>query len=346
MQRTALGLALVLLTLSGAAAQDGDSKKLKVVTTLSYLGEVARAVGGDEVEVEVLAPLNLDPHFIQATPARSLTVSKADVLLESGVQLELWSERVIDGARNQQIRPGFPGHAYCAVGIKPLQVPRVQSRASGDVHVGGNPHVWLDPLNLKQIAKNVETCLARVRPGASEAFAKNRKAFAEKIDEAYFGKELIRLLGARRLNLLQKRGRLRTFLAEQRYKGEPLEAKAGGWLKRAIALSGLKLISWHQVWTYFESSFGIPIVSTIEEKPGIPPSPGHLTRLEGTAKAAGVKLVVAAPFYPQSRVAAFAERIGGTAITLPTQPGETKSEGLFGLYDTIFDRLEAATKGE
>mgnify|MGYP003674474315 CR=1 FL=1 len=124
-----------------------------------------------------------------------------------------------------------------------------------------------------------------------------------------------------------------------------MSERAGGWLKRALALSGLKLISWHQVWTYFESSFGIAIVSTIEEKPGIPPSPGHLTRLEETAKAAGVKLVVSAPFYPQSRAEAFAERIGGSAIVLPTQPGEAKSEGLFGLYDSIFDRLEAATKG-
>lgn len=345
MLRTATALALLLLAAAGAEAED-DKKKLVVMTTLPYLAEVARAVGGDEVSVEALAPLNLDPHFIQATPARSLSLSKADVFLENGVQLELWSERVIDGARNQTIRAGFPGHAYCAVGIKPLQVPRVQSRASGDVHVGGNPHVWLDPLNLKQIAKNVETCLARVRPTASETFAKNRKAFAQRVDEAYFGKELLRLLGARRLNLLQKRGRLRTFLQEKSYKGKPLAEHAGGWLARAIALSGLKLISWHQVWVYFEASFGIPVVATIEEKPGIPPSPGHLTRLEGTAKAAGVKLVVAAPFYPQSRAAAFAEKISGRAIVLPTQPGEAGSKGLFGLYDTIFDRLEAAAKAE
>lgn len=340
-----LALALSLLTLSSAHGQDAKPK-LRVITTLSYLAEVAKAVGGDEVSVTALAPINLDPHFVQSTPARSLTLSKADVFLESGVQLELWSERVIDGARNQAIRPGFPGHAYCAVGVKPLQVPRVQTRASGDVHVGGNPHVWLDPLNLKRIAKNVEACLARVRPGSKDAFAKRRKAFEKKIDEAYYGKDLLRLLGARRLNLLQKRGRLHAFLSEQVYKGKPLKERAGGWLKRALALSKLKLISWHQVWTYFENSFGIQVVATIEEKPGIPPSPGHLTRLEGTAKAAGVQVVVSAPFYPRSRAASFAERVGAKAIVLPTQPGEGETKGLFGLYDEIFSRLEAAAKSE
>jgi zinc/manganese transport system substrate-binding protein len=335
--------ALALLFCVNTPAQAEDSKpKLVVVTTLRYLADVARAVGGDEVSVHALAPINQDPHFIQPTPARSLVLSKADVFLESGVQLEAWSERVIDGARNAKIRRGAPGHVFCAQGIKPLQVPSQQTRASGEVHAGGNPHVWLDPLNLKRIAKNIQACLAKVRPEARDHFAKNLKAFSAKIDLAFYGPELIRLLGARRLNLLQKRGRLRAFLAKQTYKGKALAERAGGWLKRAMALQGLKVFSWHQVWTYFESAFGIEVVSTIEEKPGIPPSPRHLTQLVATAKARGVRVVVSASFYPASRAAGVAERIGGQSTVLPTQPGEAKTKDVFALFDEIFTRLEAA----
>ncbi|MGE0711533.1 MAG: metal ABC transporter substrate-binding protein [Planctomycetota bacterium] len=340
--KSLLLLGALLALLSGAARADDQERKLVVVTTLPYLADVARAVGGDQVTVEALAPPGMDPHFIQATPARSLVLSKADVLLENGVQLEQWSERVIDGARNQRIRPGNPGHAYCANGIKPLQVPRQQTRAAGEVHAGGNPHVWLDPLNLKRVAKNVEECLAKVRPAATELFAKNRAAFEAELDERFYGEELLKLLGARRLNLLQKRGRLRAFLQEQQFQGKPLSERAGGWLKRALALRDLKLISYHQVWIYFQNGFDIEVVATLEEKPGIPPSPAHLAQLEAAAKARGVKAIVCAPFYPFSRAEGLAERVAAQPVVLPTQPGEEGTKDIFDLFDTIFTRLEQA----
>ena len=321
-----------------AAAQD----KARVVTTLAYLGEVARKVGGERVTVEVLAPPGQDPHFIVPTPARAVVLGRADVLIESGIQLELWSERVIDLARNQDIRPGSGGHTYGAQGIRPLQVPRNQTRASGDVHVGGNPHVWLDPLNLKTVAKNVEAVLANVRPAHAEEFAKNRAAFAAEIDEAFFGKSLLKILGTRLLTRLQKQGRLVGFLRKKKLKGKALTELAGGWLGRALALGDMTVISYHQVWTYFEAAFGIKVVGTIENKPGIPPSPGHLSKLQAVAEARGTKVVVTAPFYPFSRAEGVAERIKGQAIVLPTQPGEEGTTDLRSLFDTIFTRIESA----
>ncbi|RMG17799.1 MAG: zinc ABC transporter substrate-binding protein [Planctomycetota bacterium] len=335
---------LLLLLALAASAPVRAEEKTRVVVTLPYLGEVARAVGGDLAEVEVLAPLEQDPHFIVPTPARAVALSRADVFIENGVQLELWAERIIDLARNQQIRPGYPGHTYAATGIRTLQVPRNQSRAAGDVHPAGNPHVWLDPLNLILIAKNVEQVLARVRPGGAKTFANNQKAFARRLREAYYGPELLRLLGPKLLDKLKDQGKLFGFLREKTFKKKPLSDYAGGWLKRALALEGLTLISYHQVWIYFETAFGLRVVGTLEEKPGIPPSPGHLDDLVGIAAAHGTKVVVSAPFYPFSRAQGLAERIGGVAVVLPTEPGEQGTQDLWDLFDTIFDRLEEAAK--
>ncbi len=339
--KQSLWIVFALVALSPQA--ESQEEKTKVVTTLAYLGDVARAIGGDHVSVEVLAPVGQDPHFIVPTPARAVVLSHADALIESGIQLELWSERVIDLARNQSIRPGGSGHVYAAVGVRPLQVPKNQSRAGGDVHVGGNPHVWLDPMNLKVVGKNVEATLARVSPENTQAFAANRKAFEAKLDEAYYGKELVRILGIKLLSRLKKQNRLIDFLKAKSFKGKSLRSVAGGWLKRALDLEGLTVISYHQVWTYFEDSFGVKVVGTIETKPGIPPSPAHLDLLEKTARATGTSLVVSAPFYPFSRSEGLAERIGGSAVVLPTQPGEVGSSDIFSMFDTIFDVLEKAS---
>ncbi len=334
-------LLLTSLALGPVRAHEGH-EELKVVTTLRYLADVARAVGGDAVEVTALAPPGLDPHFVVPSPTRSLELRDADVLVESGIQLELWSERVIDGARNGKIRPGFPGHVYAANGIRPLQVPRQQSRASGEVHVGGNPHVWLDPLNLKKIARNVEQTLATVHPEGAEQFSKNRVAFEAKLDRAFYGERLLRILGPSLLDKLHRSGRLVSFLREKTLAGQPLTAQAGGWLAQALRLEGLQLISYHQVWTYFADAFGFEVVATIEEKPGIPPSPAHLEALEQVAASTGARVVVCAPFYPFSRAEGVAERIGGQAVVLPTQPGEEETADLFAMFDTIFARLAEA----
>ena len=339
-------LKIVSLGLLCAACSAAQEAPARVVTTLPYLADVVRAIGGDEVEVEFLAQPGLDPHFIQPTPGLSVRLAQADALVENGMTLELWSERVIDGARNQQIRPGFPGHVYAATGIRALQVPRMATRAAGDVHLAGNPHVWLDPLNLKHSAKNIEQCLLRVRPRAAEAFAKNRAAFEAKLDEKLYGEELVGLLGAATLNKLQRRGALHGFLRSKQFRGKPLAERVGGWHKRAMPLAGRPLISYHQVWTYFSAGFGIEVAGTIEEKPGIPPSPAHLQQLQELAEAKQVKVVVCAPFYPFSRAEGVAEAIGGTAVLLPTQPGEVEeATDVFAMFDAIFDRLERAAGG-
>jgi zinc/manganese transport system substrate-binding protein len=346
--RTTLHLALACLLVSAASAgapsgarSQGSPGKLVVVTTLPYLADLARQIGGGEVDVEALVPPGQDPHFMVPTPALSVRLARADVFLENGMQFELWSERVIDGARNQRIRPGSPGHVYATAGLTPLQVPALQSRASGDVHPSGNPHVWLDPLNLKLVARNVEACLTRVRPAHGPTFLKNREAFERRLDEAYFGADLVKILGAGMLDRLHRTGRLRTFLAEREFQGKPLRAKAGGWLKRALDLGDLSMITYHQTWTYFAQSFELRVVGTIEEKPGIPPSPSHLEELQRVAAANRTRVVECSLFYPLSRAEGVAEQIGGVAVQLPTQPGEAEeATDMFTLFDVIFRRLD------
>ena len=347
MRRMSLLAFALLLAAPGARAHE---EKTVVVATLPYLAEVARAVGGDLVQVESLVPPGTDPHFLVPTPALSVRLGQADVFLENGFQLELFSERVIDGARNQRIRPGTPGHTYAAQGILAIQVPAQQSRAFGDIHPGGNPHVWLDPMNLKVVARNVEACLNKVHPDHAETFGKNRKAFEQRLDEAMYGAELVRVLGSSLLDQLHRQGKLRGFLRERQLGGKPLGERAGGWLKRGLALEGTKLISYHQDWTWFTLAFGLELAATVEEKPGIPPSPGHLEHLASKAKDEGIKLVVYSPFYPASRAESVAESIGGVAVMLPTQPGESEgAKDLWSLYDDVFTRLEQArekTRGQ
>jgi zinc/manganese transport system substrate-binding protein len=335
----------LLLALAAVSACRAD-EPLRVAVTLPYLADVARAVGGDQVRVDVLVRPGADPHSIEATPAHIATLREADVFVENGMQLEEWAARALESAQNARLLPGQPGHVFAATGVAALEVPTPQMLAGGgDVHRAGSPHVWLDPLNLEVVARNVEVGLSAVRPGSAAAFEQGRKAFEARIDEAYFGPELLRALGATQLRQLARSGGLRAFLQRNAYRGHPLADLEGGWLAAARSLEGTPVISYHRTWAYAAAAFGFTVTSTVEERPGLAPSPAYLERLQASATQAGVKVVVVAPYEPASRAEAVAEPLGGAAVVLPTQPGETEGTAdVFAMFDAIVRLLVDAKR--
>src|SRR3954470_8554308 len=84
--------------------------KLNVVATLPDFGSLAREVGGDKVEVTVLAKPTEDPHFVDARPSFVVALRNADVLIEGGAELEIgWLPPLLQNARNPKIDSGKPG---------------------------------------------------------------------------------------------------------------------------------------------------------------------------------------------------------------------------------------------
>jgi ABC-type Zn uptake system ZnuABC Zn-binding protein ZnuA len=69
-----------------------------------------------------------------------------------------------------------------SVGVTLMQVPSSINRAEGDIHIYGNPHYWLDPVNGKQIARNICDGLEKISPENKDLFEANLKAFNTKID--------------------------------------------------------------------------------------------------------------------------------------------------------------------
>ena len=63
--------------------------KLNVVATLPDFGSLAREIGGDKVNVTVLAKPTEDPHFVDARPSFVVQLRSADVLIDGGAELEL-----------------------------------------------------------------------------------------------------------------------------------------------------------------------------------------------------------------------------------------------------------------
>src|SRR5678815_167374 len=101
-------LLLFLLALPGGVLAQG---KLNVVTTTEDLGSLAREVGGDKVSVTALAKGYQDPHFVDPKPSFILAVSRADLLIVVGRELEVgWLTPLLTSSRNSKIQPGSKGY--------------------------------------------------------------------------------------------------------------------------------------------------------------------------------------------------------------------------------------------
>lgn len=323
----------------------GQQKKIQAVCTLPTLKSLVEEVGGDRVNVIALAKGDQDPHFVTPTPVLMRKTREADLFIENGFSLELWADEVVNGSGNSKIFRGTPGRVIAGAGISALEIPSVLTRELGDIHPEGNPHVWLDPLLAKVEAGNICEALKRVDPSRAEYYSSRLDSFNKRINDALFGPDLVKVIGIQKLTRLAWSGELQKFLESNKLDGKPLSSLKGGWLKQAEALNGLKALEFHKVWIYFSRAFGIQLMGTVEERPGIPPGPQHVRQVTELVQSQKIPLIMVDNFYDPSLPNSIARQTGAKVVLLPNQvEGEPGINTYFDLMDHLIQQLTAALK--
>jgi len=339
MNRLAAFLVFALASLGTAAPAPAE---IKVVTTITDLAWAAREVGGSHVRVRALCSSNEDPHFVSPTPSLVAAVGDADLFVEIGLSLEIWSERLLDGAGNPGIRPGAPGYVLASQGLATLERPTTLSRSQGDLHPEGNPHVWLDPLKMKKIASNIAEGLARVDPDHGAEYRGRSVALGDRIDRKLYGDALVDLLGSALLDRLARGGQLDTYL-DRELGGTSLRSRLGGWLEAAAPLRGKAIVTTHQSWIYFATRFGLEILDYVEEKPGVQPSVAHRRHVVERMRAGKVPLIVVTNYYDPKIPGAIAREAGAELSTVPLMTGGSPEAATwFDLMDHLVTTHAAA----
>ena len=225
--------------------------RLQVVTTLSDYAVLARTIGGERVAVDSIVHSVQDPHHIRPKPSFVQMVMNADVLVATGLDLELWLPTVVNRSGNKHVRSGEMGYVAVSQGIDLVEKPKVISQIEGDVHVFGNPHITTSPINTKQVAWNIATGLIKNDPQGKAYYEANLKEFQNELDTRLFGEELVKLLGGDTLCRLAEKDKLIEFLQENKLQGIPLIEKLGGWMGKMLTLRGTPIVVYHKNWSYF-----------------------------------------------------------------------------------------------
>jgi zinc/manganese transport system substrate-binding protein len=296
-------LALLALASFGSAAE----AKLRVVSSLQDFASIAQSIGGDRVETFALAKGYQDPHFVDAKPSFVLQLSRADLLIVAGLELEIgYLPPLIDQSRNDKIHPGNPGYLDASIGCDILQRPTTQvTRAMGDVHPYGNPHYWTDPENGRVIARSIAARLSQLDPAGSAVYQRNLAAFEQRLTQ-----------------------------------------KEAEWLAKMAPYAGTKIVTFHDSWPNFAKRFKLVVVGHVEPKPGIPPSPTHTLEIINIIQTQKVPVILVEPYFDLKTPRYISEKTGAvTLVFYPSVGGMPAIKDYFALFDVDIDAFVGAMKG-
>jgi len=339
---------LIGLAVVGMVAQGWTSEKpLRVVATLPDYAVIAKAIGGDRIIAQTIVRGEQDAHYIRPKPSFIGMVRDADVLLDTGLDLEMWLPTVVDKSGNTKVRSGQPGYVAVSKGLNLLEKPKVFSRSEGGVHVYGNPHITCSPVNMRTVARNIAVGLVKNDPEGKDYYQEHAEKFVRELDERMFGKVLVDMLGGDTLAELAAQGKLYGFLEKQTHEGKRLVEQLGGWMKQMLPLRGTLIVTYHKNWVYFFTVFELEGAGTVEPKPGIPPSPNHVLGLIKNMRQRDIRILLAANYFNQHQVETVAARVNAEPVIVPLYVGgEQGVETYFNLVDLWVNRLLAAARNK
>lgn len=282
MKKLFLAITVIILTVNLKVT----AQELNIVTTLPSLASITESIGGNHVEVYSITRGVQDAHYIEAKPSYMMKLHKADLLIYSGLELEIgWLPLLIQGARNYNVAIGSQGNLNASSAMVEqdiLEKPRGEvDRSMGDVHPAGNPHFLLNPENGLKVAGVVADKLIELDPEHTDDYLNNLEVFENEL-------------------------------------GKKIEQ----WKNKFQKFIGTEVVCYHVHWSYLLKWMGLQNAGYIELRPGIPPTPRHKMQTIKLMKKKSIKVVIISSWKEPSKAQEVANAVDAKLVVLP---GETQA---------------------
>jgi zinc/manganese transport system substrate-binding protein len=279
---------------------------LRVFSCEPEWASLVTELAGDHAAVFSATTGQQDQHSIQARPSLIAQMRRADLVVCTGAELEIGWLPVL------MARGGNPGVQPGTDGYFEAAnfVPMLEVPQRLD-RAEGDVHPRGNP-HIQLDPRNI----ARIAPVLSERLTR--------LDPANAGDY------RRRLEDFTRRWQV----ALQRWKTE------------AQPLEGMPIVVHHRSWVYLNRWLGLKQIGTLEPKPGVPPTSGHLAGLLETLKVTPARAVIRAPYQDARPSEWLVKQIPGLEmIELPyTVGGNAEAGDLFGLFDASIALLLRAQR--
>jgi len=273
---------------------------LNVFATVPEWGALVKEIGGEQVTVYTATTAFQDPHRIEARPSLLAQARRAQLLVAAGADLE--------------------------IGWLPLVI-----RDSGNSAIqAGRPGYFEAASYVNRL--DVPTVLDRAHGDVHAAG--NPHTHLDPRNVLKVGEAL-----AQRMAELDAANAAVYLSSFKTFAGKWQVAMAR-WEKEGAPLRGVPVLVHHSSFVYLTHWLGIKEVGSLEPKPGIEPTSGHLSALLAKQQTTPAKMVLRAAYNQEGPSQWIAGKTGMPAVLLPyTVGGTAEAKDLFTLFDDTLQRL-------
>jgi zinc/manganese transport system substrate-binding protein len=296
-EESAMLLRKTILTLIVGLFSSGAWAQVRVFACEPEWAALARAIGGEAVEPFSATTREQDVHYIQARPSLIARLRRADLLVCTGAGLEA---------------------GWLPLLLRRANNPRVQPGQPGYLEAAAQVRLLERPLR-------VDRAEGDVHPGGNPHLhldPRNLLPVAEALAE--------RLAAIDPERAAQYRAGLAAFQGRW-------QAAVGRWERETKGLRGLPVLVHHVDWTYLARWSGLEVVATLEPKPGVPPSSGHLSDLVDRVARRPVRCVLRTNYQEPRASEWISGRTGVPAVALPYTVAD--DQDLVDWYETLLTEL-------
>jgi zinc/manganese transport system substrate-binding protein len=133
-----------------------------------------------------------------------------------------------------------------------------------------------------------------------------------------------------------------TYRANYTRFNNAVDTKMVEWRRQLAPYVGRPVVTYHRNFNYFLRRFGMRQYGTLEPRPGIPPSAGHVQALVSNMKRDRVRAILVESIYPKRYPQLVANQLGVRYIVGPYSVSSMNQGAYFNLMDTLVDRLRQA----
>lgn len=158
-----LNTALIICALCFILSINAQAEnRIKVVTTISQIGDAAKIIGGKDIEVISLMGAGVDPHLYKASEGDVRKLSTADIILYNGINLEAKMIKILEKIGKQK--------KVIALGDQ-IEKEKLLDSIAYPGHY--DPHIWFNIELWTEVTKSIRDVFIEYDPAHQEAYNKN-----------------------------------------------------------------------------------------------------------------------------------------------------------------------------
>ncbi|MCE5194677.1 MAG: metal ABC transporter substrate-binding protein [Nitrospiraceae bacterium] len=161
-------------------AYESNAENIKVIASIYPVGDIAKNVGRDKIDVKVMLPPGASPHTFDLTPLDMAELARAKVFVKIGAGLEFWAEKALKTASNKNLAiVDLSDNIPLIYGIDSHEHKEKNSSRSVD------PHFWLDPVFAKGFVDKILEALIKADPQNKNFYSHNAETYKKRLDKLH-----------------------------------------------------------------------------------------------------------------------------------------------------------------